>query len=649
MGVFGPASATPESVLLPALGTMRARGSDQAMVRREDSAALGVSRAEWEMAPRFSGGALVVQDEELLIAADAALFYRDDLRRALRSAGIEPRGDSASHLILAAYRAWGERCAERLEGDFAFVLWDTRSKRICCARDFYGTRPLFYAARGESLLVASAASALVAHPTCPPELNAGVLAATAAGLFAHGLESCYRGVRILGAGSTLVWQRGGGIRIFRHWNVPPVGEERTTSFEEGAEELRSLLTHAVRERLDPASPTSIWLSGGWDSTAVFASGEAAIRQGSNRHHLRPVSISYPPGDPGREDELINAVAERWDRPVHWLKSIDVPLWEHPLERAATRDQPFAHTFEQVNRVLSRASREIGTRVGLSGTGGDQLFQVSNIYLADLFRSGRWYSLWREWNAKGMRGSGGRNFFEWVVQPALPEPLLHIWAWLRKGERPAGYLERTLPVWFDPGFVHEHHLIERDRANTPARTCRSRASYETQWYLTHELAGTFAASIAGIALEEGVEGRAPLYDRRIVEFAVSRPRDERSAGRETKRLLRASMKGLLPDHILAPRRHRTGVTGQFFHQTLRERHADCITQTLNEPLALADFGIVQPEVLRDSWERYRSGASGELAMSLFFTLQTEWWLRARRVDNESLRSSSGSTLPISASA
>ncbi|MBA3556935.1 MAG: hypothetical protein H0W29_19595, partial [Gemmatimonadales bacterium] len=246
-----------------------------------------------------------------------------------------------------------------------------------CARDFGGKRPLFYAAVGDSLLVGSTIAALLAHPRCPDDLNPVAIAADAAGLFAEPHETAYSAIRCLPAGWTLIWQAG-RLRLFRHWNPAPVREERGSPFEAAADELGALLAGAVRERLSPAGPTTVWLSGGWDSTAVFASGERVLRERGWGEHLGAVSISYPPGDPGREDELIAAAAGRWGSPIHWLDIADVPLLDRPDDRAAGRDEPFAHAFEMGNRALARGTRAMGSRVALDGVGGDQLFQVSPV-------------------------------------------------------------------------------------------------------------------------------------------------------------------------------------------------------------------------------------------------------------------------------
>ncbi|MDQ3222994.1 MAG: asparagine synthase-related protein, partial [Gemmatimonadota bacterium] len=356
LGVFERGGEGPDA---PTVRTMLAglvrRGTESEVRRGDfDGAALAVTRHTWELDEGFSGPVLVAAEGSLFVAADATLYYQHDLLRKLDHAGVRVSGRTASHLILAAYRAWGERCAEELEGDFAFILWDGNRRRVVCARDFGGKRPLFYAQLGSSLAIASTVSALLGHPRCPDEFDLTAVGADASGLFAAPSETAYRAISQLPAGCTLVGQSD-RTRVARHWKTPVVHERGGPGFVEAAGELRRLLQSAVAERLAPSGPTSVWLSGGWDSTAVFGAGEQVLRERGSDRHLQAISISFPPGDVGREDELILAVAKHWGSPVRWLDITEIPLLDRPLAAAAARDQPFAHAFESGNRALAAGS------------------------------------------------------------------------------------------------------------------------------------------------------------------------------------------------------------------------------------------------------------------------------------------------------
>src|SRR3970282_813704 len=133
-----------ESGVSRMIAALSSRG-DRREVRRSGESVRAVVRFEWELADGFSGAALIVNDGDLSVAADASVYYRNDLVHALGAAGARPSGGPASHRIAAAYRAWGASCTRYIEGDYAFVVYDHANRRTFAARDFMGRRPLYYA------------------------------------------------------------------------------------------------------------------------------------------------------------------------------------------------------------------------------------------------------------------------------------------------------------------------------------------------------------------------------------------------------------------------------------------------------------------------------------------------------------------------
>ena len=122
-------------------------------------------------------------------------------------------------------------------------------------------------------------------------------------------------------------------------------------------------------------------------------------------------------------------------------------------------------------------------------------------------------------------------------------------------------------------------------------------------------------------------RSPLYDRRVIEFAASRPRWERSSGRETKLLLRRAVRGLLPDGVLAPRAARTGVTSGYFDDSMRKQFPD-LCNGLMQDSVLREVGIIDAEEFRRWSDYYVRHGGAQLGVTLYFTLQAELWLRSR---------------------
>src|SRR5262245_6711097 len=191
------------------LARMPARGTGGSVARLGDDGALGVARHAWERDALGAGDADLVRSDGVVVAADATLYYQDDLRARLSRAGAAPSGPTAGHLILDAYRAWGVDCAAYLEGDFAFVVWDDRRGIVFSCRDGIGLRPLYYAVADRTLVVASSAAGVLAHPGVSDELNLRAIGAAVAGqAYSLGAETSYRHVQVLQAGHSMVWRTG---------------------------------------------------------------------------------------------------------------------------------------------------------------------------------------------------------------------------------------------------------------------------------------------------------------------------------------------------------------------------------------------------------------------------------------------------------
>jgi hypothetical protein len=133
-------------------------------------------------------------------------------------------------------------------------------------------------------------------------------------------------------------------------------------------------------------------------------------------------------------------------------------------------------------------------------------------------------------------------------------------------------------------------------------------------------------LAGFGLSEGVEYRSPLLDERVVRFAVPRPWSDRVDRRETKILLRGSMRGLLPERVLAPRPHRTGVTSAYFTRGLSGAGASLVSDVV-AGARLADLGVIDLNTFQRAWEYFLRTSDSEIGVGIYFTVQAEQWLRA----------------------
>jgi asparagine synthase (glutamine-hydrolysing) len=642
--VFGAAPSTgagggapAETALQAMLGTPVERVSRTVLAGRAGGIALAVPAGGVGAQNLLGCGA--ARDDDAVCVADAALYHREDLVAALRRA-LGPRGALATSadlndssdavLILLAYRAWGVAAPSHLEGDFAFAIWDDGAGIGLAAADFAAGRTLFHGAMAGALWVASSLEALSSHPDFDKRLNLAHFGEVAGGFWAGSSDTHFLSAFRLLPGHSLIWEPE-GWRIGRHWSLRrpsprSITETEHLPFAEAAAELRERLVLAVGERMSRSAP-AVWLSGGYDSTAVFAAGQEWLRRsGLPSTDLPPISMSYPEGDPGREDDLIRAVTSHWGVSPTWVKSDDVPVLGELEHSAASRDEPWAHPFEGWNRALAAAAKNSGAATVLTGNGGDQLFASPIGQISDLFWRGKWRALRREWSER--RGKGVGLFTRVTVLPGLPRGAYRVASVLRGGRRIRHFLDRFPPPWFRESFLREHDLLERQwNERVWARPGRV-GEAEMGFYFGTAYAPRVSAAVRGFLNDAELEVAAPLLDARVVSLAVGRPGEERSLGVESKRLLRQAMRGLLPESVLAPRAEKTGLTVGYFERRLRRDLRPALTRLGGGSMRLADLGIVEPGRFRQAVERYLNSRDPAPGLPIYLTLQAEIWLRAR---------------------
>jgi asparagine synthase (glutamine-hydrolysing) len=621
---FAPGLDKRELASLVSLGlrAMPDRGDELCLVDCT-AGTLGAVTHRWQ--EDLSGGSRGACGE-VKVVADATLYYKEDLVRKLAQAGRRPASLGSADLIAAAVAAWGARAVEHLEGDFAFVAWDPDHREVIAARDHFGMRTLFYSLNAEGgLAVASSPSAIVAAGAAPGDLNLGWLGELCCALIARGDETVFKKVSCLRQAQRLVWRSGASaVAVSHYWDLPHFSEEGAPGrapFLEAAEELRSLLVDAVRERLAPRGVTAVTLSGGRDSSSVYACGRHVAGEA-----VQPVSLSYPPGDIGREDEIIlEILAASGGRPS-FVATREIPFFGDFLSYSRLRPDAFGHPYVNFHHALGERAVAMGARVALNGLGGDALFRTGPSYLSDLlFSRAPWRSL-SEARALGYRVPS-RAFLRAVLLPKLSPGFrraLHTASAWRRFPDP---LLGPLMPWLQQDFVRE--VLDPRRAEWDVYQFhgqRHGQDREHHWMLMGAFPGRIVAEYYRVFLEKGIEQRSPLNDVRLAHFAASRPRPERVQGGDHKLLLRQAMRGWLPESVVGVRPRRTGHNRDYVLWSL-DQEARTVARALNGNLALERLGIVVATELLGLLERPNSGLVERWFGGLAFSVQVEGWLRS----------------------
>ncbi|MEZ4416359.1 MAG: asparagine synthase-related protein [Gemmatimonadota bacterium] len=621
-------SQLPESGRLSAmLAAMRWRGDTPRQPVGSGPALLGGAALPWER--EIGQGVGLASEGDLSLAFDGALYYRTDLQAALHARGVHSDTQAHASLVFAAYRAWGPGLADHLEGDFAFVLWDAETRTAVCARSPAGQRPLFLFDSGRLLIAASTVPGVLAHGTVPTAFNLGRLAACASGMLSVGLDdTAYEAVRALPAGRTLIWTETATHEV-SSWRLGEASDEWSRAPEpEAARELARRLERAVVERMAPTGATAIWLSGGYDSPAVFASGARGLGEQGDLSRLVPITVTFPSDDPGNEDAFVRSVAEYWNVNVRREASSSLDMYGDLDGEARVRDEPFRAEFSGLHRGLAETSAAQGARVAFTGAGGDQNFDGSFVYWSDFLRTGRWVALWRDWQA--WNRPGVQFCYRWALKPLIPRAFYPLIGAVRGGRRPFVEFERPAASFLDPAFVRRSGLRDREASVTPRPFRGSAARGEALWYASSSMMARLTATVTATALRAGVDLRHPLLDRRVAELSFQRPVGERRRLGEGKRLLRRAMADRLPASVLAKRGKRTGTPQGIFGGWIHSELGPWLERIQREPVALVELGIVDPTGLAAA---HRAAISGQpdygKALQLYHFLQTELWLRHKR--------------------
>ena len=537
---------------------------------------------------------------------DGRLDNREELVAELRRHGVRT-GTADVELTLAAYAAWGDDCAWKLVGDFAFALWDAARRRLLCVRDPLGIRPLYMAVQDDAVCFATQIRQVLAARTRTPEFDLEFVADR----LAHGVDradaACtpYRGVSRLKPGQRLIAEDG-RVRMERYWEWRTGGAGANGNAREYVDRFRETFSSAVASRMRGAGRVWSDLSGGLDSSSIVS--VAARRPGGPR--LSAVSVVFDRSTLSDEREWAAKVARTLGVDRHCIDGDAQPPFSRLLEAVRYWEEPHAAAaFFGVHRQYQRLLGGAGVPILLTGIGAEAVVmskQQSPVHLADLARRGRLAALWRELD-RWQRALGiplGNVAARYCLRPLGSRPLVS------HGRLPA------LPDWIARPFARRWNLKERARNGSMPRARRGVAD---QWHV--ERVGRITGFLLRGFLEKACDIRYPFLHRPLVELALATPWSLKAVPGETKALLRRAMQGVLPEEVRG--RLQNASTGHAAYTGLRREWP--VLERLAASSMLADLGAVDRERLRNALHLARQGHAFDLG-GLLSTLTLDAWLQ-----------------------
>ena len=519
------------------------RGPDARATRRVGQSALGYTR--------LSVGARSAHDCQPLtldggswIVADARIDDQTSLLGNLPPLAHEAPGSDAL-LVLRAFMKWDAACVEHLLGDFGFAIWNGPSRRLVCACDHLGIRPLFYTRTGPWLVVSNAIECLRQLPDVSDELDDRAVADFL--LFGYREDpsaTTFRDIRRLPPGHRLTWSAERGLEIRRYWDFP-IEEPLYLRSTDYADRLRTLLDRAVVDRVR-GERVGIFFSGGLDSTAIAAT---AVRQhrSSADHPVRGFTFVYQSLIPDDERGHAAAAADHIAMPVQFYAVDTARDWNGLSEPAAP--EPFLPSMHGEPRRTCYANMAAHSRIALDGEGADNALHYEwRAYLSYLRRTKRWKRI----------AADAFTFLAHRRRPPFFHTLIH------GAERPSSDRGApSIPPWISAGLIERLRLQERweqvMRATGSAHPVRPVAYGSLHTPLWPSVFDGLDAACTRVPLEVAY----PFLDLRVLRFLMRVPvvpwcRD--------KYLLRYAFRDMLPRPIRT--RPKTPLQGHPHHEKVR---------------------------------------------------------------------------------
>ncbi|HXM01160.1 MAG TPA: asparagine synthase (glutamine-hydrolyzing) [Chthoniobacterales bacterium] len=506
---------------------------------------------------------MLTADSQLAITFNGEIYNHRDLRQELEAAGHQFHTDhSDTEVLLYAYRQWGPKMLPRLNGMWAFAIYDAANQSVFLSRDRFGKKPLFYHFDGKTLVFASELTSLILHPEVPRSFDQESLKK----LFAYGFipapRALLENVRKLPAGHWMKFDLGKRqIEIQEYWRFEfdPFPKIPKDPEQEWGSELIRLLDTAVKRRLDADVPVGVFLSGGIDSSLV-----ATL---ATRHQAVVETFSIGFAEKSFDErEYAQLMAKRLGT-RHFEEVFSI---QHCLDFAPSvaqnLDEVFGDSSILPTTLVSKLART-RVKVVLGGDGSDELFAGY-----DPFQALRFAIPYNRFTPKAGHAA--------IQALANRLPVSHVNMSLdfkvKRMLRGLSYSrEYWLPTWMGP--LHPAEIADLFGApvdpqelyseaveawNEP--TARTDVDRAMQFYLRLYLPDDILVKVDRASMAYGLEARAPFLDIDLVNFVRRIPSEYKLRGRTTKYLLKEAARSLLPAEIIDRRKKGFGVPiGQWF--------------------------------------------------------------------------------------
>ena len=557
------------------------------------------------------------EDRSVAVILNGEIYNYRELRADLEKHGHSFRSASDTEVLPHLYEQYGDDMVTRLNGMFAFALWDEKRRRLLIARDRFGEKPLYWGVFENTLLFASEPKVLLAHPSVRPSLDLQALREYLSFDYIPAPLSIYEGINKLPAAHKLTLEDG-KVTVEHYWRLSYRKKEPVPSEQEAAEHLLELLADSVRMRLVSDVPLGVLLSGGVDSSSI-----AALAVRSSSEAVKTFSISFAESS-FDESRYARGVAKFLGTDHHEERLSSNLAANLVSEIGSWMDEPFSDPSLVPTYLLSRFTRRHVT-VALGGDGGDELFGGYPMYSGH-----RWAEVYRHVPAR-LRN----KVIEPLVRllPVKTKNLSFDYKALRFVTGANYDPVSRHHVWFGSFTPHEQELlltrsvlektdgdIYRD-ARLMADECEDddivtrMQSVDTRLYLAEDILTKVDRASMAVSLEV----RAPFLDPRVAEFAASLPCNYKLRRQKTKYILKRAVAGIVPPFVTRRGKKGFGVpVAEWLKFKLRPLARDLLS-----PERVRRAGVFDPVYVSRLQDEHERGIANHRKL-LWTLLMFELW-------------------------
>lgn len=600
-GVLG-STAKDLDILKEMLKTMARRGpDDRGIVQKPGASLLHARLAVVDLEKGRQPMALRWGDLTYTIVYNGELYNTEELRKLLLLEGHSFQGHSDTEVLLHSYAQWGESCVERLNGIFAFAVWEEERQRLFLARDRIGVKPLFYTSQAGQFLFASEIKTLLAHPLVRPQVDRqGVAEVMLLGPGRTPGCGVFRHIKEVEPGCCGYFTEG-ELRLGRYWSLED--RKHGETFSQTREHVRYLVTDAIRRQLVSDVPICTFLSGGLDSSLISAVAAEKLKEEGRR--LTTFSVDYRDNDkyfkagkfqPTSDPAYIEIMSKHLNSDHHWVILDTEELADALYEAVEARDLPGMADVDASLLLLCRKIKQYAT-VALSGECADEIFGG--------------YPWYRDPEVRARAG------FPWAQSTA--------WR--------ASFLKDEYRGQPDPeSFVFARYEATcRQSSVLPDQPAQERRMKEMvnlnfRWFMQ-----TLLDRKDRMSMWSGLEVRVPFCDYRIAAYLYGVPWAFKDWQGFEKGLLRSAMEGYLPAEVLWRKKSPYPKTHNPAYLQEVSRRLRAVLEDRNAPLLqIADRHALEDLLTAEyPWPWY--GQLMSTAQTIAYMLQVDHWLRTYRVE------------------